>query len=261
MSDDIEEEIKDLIKDDDNLWVEYGNIDLIAKEVCYHKKCKSDYDPTHKEEPIDPMDAVYSQFYAEIETQVIVNLKLVNTETVYCIFKECFDRTFVYDKPEVPTKKWVLQKLLSNFSASIKSYPSKPCVLYKATINEAEIPFMLRKMEVANERTILLTKAAKELKSICQELKQSCEPLPTVLTSKHFREGQAALPQELMDFVLELICMEPKNPTEKESRQAKSLASDIVFFLTKGSVKLAKQITLGVGIKSMTNSTLVVQLS
>ena len=118
---------------------------------------------------MDPpkLDVVYSQFYDEIETQVIVNLKLVNTETAYHVFKECFDRIFVNDKPAIPTSQWVLQTLLSNFSTLIKSLHSKSSVLYKATINEAEIPFMMRKMELAKE-TIILTKAAKELKSIAK---------------------------------------------------------------------------------------------
>ena len=78
--------------------MEYGNINLIAKEVCYHSKCKSDYKQNQKGEPMDPpkLDVVYSQFYDEIETQVIVNLKLVNTETAYHVFKEC--------KPAIPTR-------------------------------------------------------------------------------------------------------------------------------------------------------------
>ena len=54
--------------------------------------------PNQKGEPMDPpkLDVVYSQFYDEIETQVIVNLKLVNTETAYHVFKEC--------KPAIPTR-------------------------------------------------------------------------------------------------------------------------------------------------------------
>ncbi len=256
----VESELKSMIRNDEQLWLEYGNINLKAKEVCYHVKCKSDYKPNTASPQID---TVFNQFYAEMKDQVFVRLKLINTETSYDAFKQIFNRTFTNrqpERPEPPTKQWVIQKLLTHFDTSIKSYRTKPYnVLYKATIKETDIPIMLRKMEVAKERTILLTKAAKEIKSICQELKRSCDPLPTVLTSKHFREGQAPLPDELMDFSKELVCIDPKNPTEKEIRQAKSLVSDIVYFLTKGSVKPAKQISMGVGMKSMTNSTLVIR--
>ena len=40
--------------------------------------------------------------------------------------------------------------------------------------------------------------------------------MSTVLTArKRFREGQAVLPEEFMDFALELICIGPKNSIEK----------------------------------------------
>lgn len=259
MSTGVESELKSLIRNDEKLWVEYGHINLKAKEVCYHMKCKTDYKP-NVTPPQSQRDAVFNQYYDEMENQILVCLKLVNTETSYDTFKQIFHRTVTDDQIELPTKQWVIQKLLTHFN-TIKSYRTKPYnVLYKATIKETDIPIMLRKMEVAKERTILLTKAAKEIKSICQEVKRSCDPLPTVLTSKHFREGQAPLPDELMGFALELICIDPKNPTEKEMRQAKSLVSDIVYFLTKGSVKPAKQLSMGVGMKSMTNSTQVIRM-
>ena len=261
MTPSVESEIKSLIRNDEQLWLEYGNINLKAKEVCYHMKCKNKFKTKVAPSPKDAqIGAVFNQFYTEMETQILVHMKLINTETSYDIFKRIFNETVTNDQIELPTKQWVIQKLLAHFD-TIKSFRTKPYnVLHKATIKEADIPIMIRKMEVAKERTILLTKAAKEIKSICQEVKRSCDPLPTVLTSKHFREGQAPLPDELMDFALELICIDPKNPTEKEMRQAKSLVSDIVYFLTKGSVKPAKQLSMGVGMKSMTNSTLVVRM-
>ena len=40
MAPSLEEEINAMIQSDDNLWLEYGEIDFVVKEVFYHKECQ-----------------------------------------------------------------------------------------------------------------------------------------------------------------------------------------------------------------------------
>ena len=44
------------------------------------------------------------------------------------------------------------------------------------------------------------------------------------------------------------------NPTDHEIRLARSMASDALYNVTHGHVKPAKQLCMGVGIKSLTGS-------
>ena len=41
MAPSLEEEINAMIQSDENLWLEYGEIDFVVKEVLYHKECKT----------------------------------------------------------------------------------------------------------------------------------------------------------------------------------------------------------------------------
>ena len=35
-----EEELKGIIRNDEKMWIEYGEIYFVAKEITYHAKCK-----------------------------------------------------------------------------------------------------------------------------------------------------------------------------------------------------------------------------
>ena len=75
-------------------------------------------------------------------------------------------------------------------------------------------------------------------------VKISCDPFPNVLSSHYFQNGQVLIPDK---------CVNPSELTEKEHRLAFSLDSDL-FDITKGHVKPAKQLVIGLGMKSITGS-------
>ena len=107
---------------------------------------------------------------------------------------------------------------------------------------------------------ILLIKAAQRLRHLLLDITKTCRPLPLVLTSTHFKKGLAPVPKVCNDFCLELLCTNPTKPSEKEKRLANSLGSDMLYGVTKGYAKPAKQLCMGVGIKSMTGSALVCRI-
>ena len=124
-------------------------------------------------------------------------------------------------------------------------------LMYSAALNEDDVQIIYRNKSSAKD-DIESTKTAQYLKEMCFEVKRNAAPLPIVLTSQHFKEGQAPVPLKLIKFYLEMIATIPAKPTAKEKRLAHSMASDTLYNVTKGHVKPAKQLCFGVGMKSMT---------
>ena len=54
------------------MWIEYGEIDFVAKEVTYNAKCKREYN-TPPEKQSSTIDSVYAGVYAHITESVIQN--------------------------------------------------------------------------------------------------------------------------------------------------------------------------------------------
>ena len=55
----VEKEIKKMIRNDEKMWMEYGEVDFVAKEVSYHIKCKYNYSPPLDIIPSRSIDSVY----------------------------------------------------------------------------------------------------------------------------------------------------------------------------------------------------------
>ena len=68
-----EEELKGIIRNDEKMWIEYGEIDFVAKEVTYHAKCKREYNTPSEKQSSSTIDSVYAGVYAHITESVIQN--------------------------------------------------------------------------------------------------------------------------------------------------------------------------------------------
>ena len=68
-----EEELKGIIRNDEKMWIEYGEIDFVAKEVTYHSKCKREYNTPSEKQSSSTIDSVYASIYAHITESVIQN--------------------------------------------------------------------------------------------------------------------------------------------------------------------------------------------
>ncbi|KAJ8681804.1 hypothetical protein QAD02_017596 [Eretmocerus hayati] len=105
-----------------------------------------------------------------------------------------------------------------------------------------------------------LRKAANELRTLILNMK--IKPLPQQICVNHLKEGECDIPEELMTF--SLVLFRGQNFTRKTSDslifKAKSLASDIIFNVTKGVVKPSISIRLGMAVKSLKNSKQLVNL-
>lgn len=85
--------------------------------------------------------------------------------------------------------------------------------------------------------------------------------LPENPTLDDLKEGDAQPPPLLSTFFTRLYCgQSPKNCTQQAMRRVRSSCDDALFIVRKGKVKPAKQVALGVAIKSVTGSKKVVQV-
>ena len=202
-----EVELKKLIHDDVILWGQYGDVNFILKEVCYHNKCVSTYEPPSKRETHQCIQGVYESLYKHIETFIIKEQKLMTTEDVYIYFEEEFDETAT--NIDIPSRQKVIQCVMNHFRSKIKLYHMRPHqLMYSAALNEDDVQIIYRNKSSAKD-DIESTKTAQYLKKMCFEVKRNAAPLPIVLTYQHFKEGQAPVPIKLIKFYLELIATDP----------------------------------------------------
>ena len=129
-------------------------------------------------------------------------------------------------------------------------------MLYNASLETTCVPILLLSIfgEGCNEEKILLHKAALCLRKFLLEVKGNLDLLPRSLTAQYFKQGMAPIPTKCLQFFTSVLCSDPSNPTEKEKRLALSLSSDLLYNVTKGHVKPAKHLAMGVAMKSMTGS-------
>lgn len=90
----------------------------------------------------------------------------------------------------------------------------------------------------------------------------NADPIPRNVTADDIIRGECDIPQKLFDFMQNLI--QGPNVTDENSDKLKvkrtSLCSDIIYAVTKGRCKPAKNLTLGLAIKSLTNSRQVITM-
>ena len=65
------------------MWIEYGKIDFVAKEVTYNAKCKREYNTPSEKQSSSTIDSVYAGVYAHITESGMQNQRFVSTEDVY----------------------------------------------------------------------------------------------------------------------------------------------------------------------------------
>ena len=252
--------IKNMIKQqgDEHLDALVGNISFHSKEVHYHNKCRQDYvdgaKGTEKLKVPNKMEDAYSELYCDVEKLVLGSHQPMTAKSLFEKFKPICERKGM----KVPEQRTILQNTLEHFKDKLKvltGSKKKGTILYDATIDPDLVPLLLRgAKDIYDDDSLLLEKTAKVLRQMLLSVKSTCAPLATALTSDNFKQGQAEVPQQCIQFFSDILCVDPEQPTEKEARLALSLSSDLLYGVTKGHVKPAKHLCMGVGIKSITGS-------
>lgn len=120
---------------------------------------------------------------------------------------------------------------------------------------------------MASNMTILETKNEEKFEDVAYCLRKCIKnihshPLPTHLTADDVIKGECEIPELLFNFMQNII--QGPNISEEDNNQLavkiSSICSDIIYAVTRGRSKPAKNLTLGLAIKSLTNSRQVITM-
>ena len=155
----------------------------------------------------------------------------------------------------------MISRILEYFGGKVVTLVSsrkEGAILYDSSLDPKTVQEHIKMIDAEVHITeepdehIILHRAANILCKTLLNINAVSQTLPLTLTSKHLKEGQATAPDLVKDFVIQVLSTQPSSPTELESRVAQSIADDLLYNTTKGHVKPAKHLLMGVGMKSMT---------
>ena len=154
------------------------------------------------------------------------------------------------------------EKIQQHFGSLIsieKSSRKHDNILYNSTIGKEEV--INKAQQYASSFEQKVTEAALIIRATVQELRKTARNIPTPLTPETITGGETEIPNVLLQFFRVLYTGSEKAPTNpRVERYVKSSAQDAIFATTRGIVKPAKHICLGLGLKSMTGSRKVVEI-
>ncbi|KAG5862641.1 hypothetical protein JTB14_004270 [Gonioctena quinquepunctata] len=168
------------------------------------------------------------------------------------------DFDFIKDyRAEMLQKK--IEKIFGDrVTIEASSGPRHQKIIYKTDI---DISIM------ANNTKLLESKEDHKYEDVAYDLRNCIKnidshPLPRRLTADDIIRGECEIPEELFNFIQNLVfgpnfC--EKN-VDSTTTKIKSICSDIIYAVTKGRCKPAKNLTLGLAMKSSTNSRQVITM-
>lgn len=126
----------------------------------------------------------------------------------------------------------------------------KKIVIYNK--NTSFTPDALVHLADKSNAKLNLQKAAHLLRKVIFKIAK--KPLPQDLNVKHIFKGECDIPENLKHFLRHLL-ISPKNLKENtKDIKVLSMADDVIYSVTNGSIKPSKHLKLGLTIKTLTGS-------
>ena len=261
-----------LLQNDTVLLTKIADIDFIAKEVKYHHACRKAYlnkaqRTQEKEcEKSDLQEAreTHQKAFGYLADYVKLNI-LENNRPEFITSIHIHYTAILNDQGHLNTDypvRSLTEKIKNHFGEDIaitKSSNKQGNVLYKAGLDPKEA--VKSAQQYASTFEFKITDAALHIRAIIQHLWATTSDLPSPVTVEALTEGQVQPPDVLLQFFRVLY-----TGSEKESgkpnveRYVQSSAQDAIFATTRGYLKPAKHICLGLGMKSMTGSRKVLEI-
>ncbi|XP_044576907.1 uncharacterized protein LOC123260042 [Cotesia glomerata] len=267
-TDQVTQKIKQIAKktDDSQILSKLEN-----QAIAYHQSCYAFHLTKEKRSTQEQNDSI-NQKYRNIHKLAFESLKtfiveevIDNNKVMYFVqlfrryqallleFGDCeIDFDFIKDyRPKMLQKK--IEKIFGDrVTIEASTGPRHQKIIYKTDI---DIPIM------ANNIKLLESKEKHKFEDVAYDLR-SCiknidsHPLPRRLTADDIIRGECEIPQELFNFIRNLVCGPNfcEENADLTTPKITSICSDIIYAVTKGKCKPAKNLTLGLAMKSLTNS-------
>lgn len=250
---------------------------LEKQAVAYHQSCYAFYltkERRSTQEPTDSSNQKYRNIHklafeslkTFISEEVIENNKVMYFAQLFrryqALLLEYGDCEIDFDSIKdyrVETLQKKIEKIFGDrVTIEASSGPRHQKIIYKTDI---DISIM------ANNTKFLESKEDHKFEDVAYDLR-SCikgidsHPLPRRLTTDDIIRGECEIPEQLFNFVQNLV--HGPNVREKNDHSTTtkitSICSDIIYAVTKGRSKPAKNLTLGLAMKSLTNSRQVITM-
>lgn len=143
----------------------------------------------------------------------------------------------------------------------LQSFPRKIAIVslgHRKVIKPFDGHLVTNNLEDIEKRDTL-NKAILILKSEIHNIER--RPLPEKITVDSMIAGECSIPETILDFFSNLISSTKRRQRSSyRKRIAESLSEDLIFAATSGKIKPSKHITLGLTLKSLTNSKKIINI-
>lgn len=244
---------------------------LERQAVAYHQSCYAAYQTKQKRTTEENVDSSWLK-YRHIHKSALESLKcfvtkeiIENSKVMYfaqlfrryqALLLELGDHEIDFEDIKDYRAEMLQKKLLKIFDNRItieaSTGPRNQKIIYKSDIDVSVMANNTKFLEAKDEHKF--EDVAYYLRSCIKNI--DSHPLPKSLIAEGIIKGECEIPLKLLDFMKNLIL--GPNVQEEDSSQTTtnvtSICSDIIYAVTKGRCKPAKNLTLGLTIKSVTNS-------
>ena len=250
----------------------YENIDFIAKEVKYHHTCKRTY--LNKGVSLKKSSEVTTEYkkIREAHTEAFEKLSEYLYEYIIQYKRSEFVSTImkryrrILDELDVCDTGYKVQnltdKILSKYDQLkvSKSSNKEGSILHHKDITPIEARGQAFLYSQSEDHEV--TQAALALRGVILNLVKTNPSLPTPITAEVLCKGQCSPPEVLLKFfrILSTGSEKEEYSESRKERYARTAASDAIFVTTNGMIKPAKQICLGMGMKTLTGSRKVIDV-
>ncbi|KAJ8685802.1 hypothetical protein QAD02_021595 [Eretmocerus hayati] len=202
-------------------------------------------------------DKAFEHLCTFVQEEILANEKVLLLTRIFEEYKHIYhelapptDEEFTYPARHIENK------LLHHFGDQIQSHLSQTHnrkVIYKSNPNLQKL--IEARVEDSNDRSRKWKIRGYDLR---EELRSSLQVrfLPDSVNTKHIFEGECQIPEFLYTFV-EACVLGPHSRDCKSSDEhlkIESICSDIIFAMSKGKIKPAKQLKVGLTVKALTSS-------
>lgn len=233
--------------------------------ILYHKICKLNFTNTQQAQKKSNMEKtewhvtrdIYKSAFEEVCSFICENI-IKKKKCYFLSFLESLFATSIINLD--PTKSLQVDsyrfenRLLKKYGKeiSIVTMNGKKIVkTYSGVLIKTDLD-ILEEEDILNRAVLILRKYIRNIKP---------KRLPEDLTTDILINGECDIPQELISFYSKIISSKyPAKISKNVARTAKSFSEDLIYAATNGNIKTSKHITLGMAIKSLTNSKKIVNI-
>ena len=258
-----------LVLNDAKILSKISVIDLVTKEVKYHHSRKSsflmsanrvrDRDRKSAESPSTSTTnpSAVDDIQAYVEQSVLRNKR---PELLTSVYARYLDLCNISSETPLNNAQSLMRNLKGKFGDKLKFQTplgkKLGLIMYSSEMSDDAVRVAY---DYASDDEQIVTKATLLLRK--QLLDVQKKDLPENPTLDDLKGGDVSPPPLLSTFFTTLYCgQNPTKCTDHVMRHVKSSCDDALFITRRGKVKPAKQVALGVAVKSVTGSKKVVQV-